>query len=105
MKLAFYKVNTYYTKIEICVFDDDLVKPICDAIRDVWDKYVNEPLSLVDINYDYGINLGTPRTIWVNTDFDNTDFDNTDEKWFWECVEKELLTKDIVLKRNDIFYY
>lgn len=100
MKLAFYKVNTYFTKISIYVFDDDLVEPICDAIRDVWDEYVNEPLSLVDINYDYGINLGIPRTIWVNTAFDNTD-----EKWFWECVEKELLTNDIVLKRNDIFYY
>lgn len=98
MKLAFYKVNTYYTKIEICVFDDDLVKPICDAIWDV--LFRNNPSELVEIDYDYGINLGIPKTIRVDTAFDNTD-----EKWFWECVENELLTNDIVLKRNDIFYY
>ena len=103
MKLAFYKVNTYYTKIEICVFDDDLVKSICDAIWDVlyWDvSYRNNPSELGKIDYDYGINLGIPRTIRVDTAFVNTD-----EKWFWKCVENKLLTKDIVLKRNDIFYY
>lgn len=97
MKLAFYKfLGCVDENVEIYVFDDDLVEPICEAIKDCSDNFSTK----VDIDYDYGLNLGIPRTIKVKTSFEF--ITNLD---FWENVENELLKKDIVLKENRIFYF
>lgn len=98
MKLAFYKISVCKYNTEIFVFDDDLVETICDEIRNAYAKV--KSFKNVDIGYDYGINLGSPRTIRVKTFFKKED-----ELSFWKNVEKKLLDKDIVLKENNILYY
>lgn len=98
MKLAFCKTSVCKYNVEIFVFDDDLVETICDEIRNAYAKL--KSFKNVDIGYDYGINLGSPRTIRVETFFKRED-----EFYFWENVKEKLLNKDIMLKETNIFYY
>lgn len=103
MKLAFYKfTNAYFNKVEIYVFDDDLVDVICNEIKDTFESLKIEQ-TMFEIRYDYSLNFGTPRTIWVETFFNDQEFD---ESMVWKKLEQDLLKyDDIVLKENSIIYY
>lgn len=103
MKLALYKfTNDKLNKVEIYVFDDDLVDVVYNEIQDTFGSIGIKP-EMFNIDCNYCLNFGTPRTIYVKTYFN---FGELDEPMVWKQVEQDLLKYDeVVLTRNDLVYF